>query len=283
MNDTKTKQPSSGSWLKNTLTRVASAAVLVPLVFWLLFSGPSWAFTSFALLVVVIAARELFLMVLPDNRILGALGTVMTLGMAASIALEPHPQATLMALVATGIIGLVGGLASPEPIESAATRLGWLIGGPAYLGSCFGVLILLSQQPDGGSWVILAMFFAFGSDTGGYFAGKFFGKRKLYPKVSPKKTVAGSIGGLVVAAGGAVVAHFWLLPTLPLVDGIILAIVAGGVGQLGDLCVSLIKRSCGVKDSGALIPGHGGALDRIDALAFTGALTWLYYAIRLSS
>jgi len=232
---------------------------------------------------VVIASRELYQMVLPEHRKLAALGSLTTLGVCASVALQPHPQAVLMAVLGSGVLGLVGGLAAPEPVEKAANRLGWLVAGPSYLGTCFGVLILLSMQENGGLWVILAMFFAFGSDTGGYFAGKFFGKHKLYPKVSPKKTVEGSIGGLVVTAAGAVAAHFWFLPELPLVDGIILGVIAGALGQLGDLCVSLIKRSTGVKDSGSLIPGHGGLLDRIDALAFTGAATWLYFALFISA
>jgi len=94
--------------------------------------------------------------------------------------------------------------------------------------------------------------------------------------VSPKKTIEGSIGGLAGSVVGAVVASYWYLPELPIEHAVPLALVAGALGQAGDLCESLIKRSCGVKDSGSIVPGHGGILDRIDALMFTAAAAWVY-------
>jgi phosphatidate cytidylyltransferase len=115
------------------------------------------------------------------------------------------------------------------------------------------------------------------SDTGGYFAGRFLGKSKLYEAVSPKKTRAGAVGGLLGSVLGAVWAslHF-LKGKFPLEHAIPLAIVAGALGQAGDLAESLLKRSVGVKDSGGILPGHGGILDRIDALMFTAASVFLY-------
>ena len=122
----------------------------------------------------------------------------------------------------------------------------------------------------------MTIMFAWFADTGGYFAGRFLGKHKLYEAVSPKKTVEGAIGGLAGSVRGAVLAHFWFLPSLELVPGIVLALVAGCLGQAGDLGESLLKRSFGVKDSGAIVPGHGGILDRVDALMLTAAVTFLY-------
>ena len=140
-----------------------------------------------------------------------------------------------------------------------------------------GLAVIRRDIPgDGPSYVVLAIMFAWFSDTGGYFAGRFLGKHKLYEAVSPKKTIEGSIGGLAGAAVGALLGHFWFLPSLPLVDGIVLAIVAGALGQAGDLGESVLKRSTGVKDSGAIVPGHGGILDRVDALLFTSTATFLY-------
>jgi phosphatidate cytidylyltransferase len=94
--------------------------------------------------------------------------------------------------------------------------------------------------------------------------------------VSPKKTVEGAIGGLGGSILGALCAHFWYLPSIPLVHAVALAIVAGALGQAGDLSESLIKRSTGVKDSGQIVPGHGGILDRVDALLVTSAVVFLY-------
>jgi phosphatidate cytidylyltransferase len=138
--------------------------------------------------------------------------------------------------------------------------------------------LLRRDQPgtDGAGYVVVALAFAWMSDTGGYFAGRYLGKHKLYEAVSPKKTIEGSIGGLAGAVLGGVAAHFTFLPSLPLGHAIVLAVVAGFLGQLGDLGESLLKRSVGVKDSGAILPGHGGILDRVDALLVTSTILYLY-------
>jgi phosphatidate cytidylyltransferase len=137
-------------------------------------------------------------------------------------------------------------------------------------------LILLRRFENGGAWVLLSMMLSWLADTAAYFSGRAFGRHKLYEKVSPKKTVEGAIGGLFGSTGGALLAHFWYLPELSWVGAVALGIVAGGLGQAGDLAESMIKRSTGVKDSGWIIPGHGGILDRIDALIFTAPVTWAY-------
>jgi phosphatidate cytidylyltransferase len=121
--------------------------------------------------------------------------------------------------------------------------------------------------------------FGFFSDTAGYFVGRRFGRRKLAPIVSPKKTVEGAFGGLAGGVIGGVIAHFTILPVLPLLNAVALGVVATALGQLGDLCESLIKRSVGVKDSGTILPGHGGILDRSDAMLFSVATVWLYVTV----
>jgi phosphatidate cytidylyltransferase len=150
--------------------------------------------------------------------------------------------------------------------------------GPLFVG--VPITLLGVRRRDlgdaGPGYVVVTFMFAWFSDTGGYFAGRFLGKRKLYEAVSPKKTVEGAIGGLAGSVFGALLAHFWFLPSLSLAAGIPLALVAGALGQAGDLGESLLKRSFGVKDSGAIVPGHGGVLDRIDALMLTSAVTFLY-------
>jgi phosphatidate cytidylyltransferase len=118
--------------------------------------------------------------------------------------------------------------------------------------------------------------FAWLADTGGYFFGRFLGKRKLYEAISPKKTRAGFVGALVGAGLSAVIAKFWFLPEINLVHGVLLGVVSGAAGQCGDLVESLLKRSTGIKDSGTLVPGHGGILDRIDALLVVSPLVYVY-------
>jgi phosphatidate cytidylyltransferase len=131
----------------------------------------------------------------------------------------------------------------------------------------------------GSGLVLLALGLAWFADTGAYFAGRFLGKHKLYEAVSPKKTIEGAVGGLLASVAWALLAVFWFLRgSLPLSHAIPLALVAGALGQAGDLGESLLKRSTGVKDSGAILPGHGGIMDRLDAVIVTSLAVYLYSA-----
>lgn len=118
-----------------------------------------------------------------------------------------------------------------------------------------------------------------GSDTGAYFAGRAFGKHKLAPTISPGKTVEGMIGGLIAAAAFAALATFWFFPELPYQYSIPLAIVMAGVGVLGDLAESAMKRGSKTKDAANILPGHGGILDRLDSLLLNAPI--LYYFARI--
>jgi phosphatidate cytidylyltransferase len=187
----------------------------------------------------------------------------------------------LAAMATTTVITAVSvllPLVHPEPNDRAGLRLAWLVAGPMYVG------VLLAAVPGlflvtHGTWVVLAMGLAWGSDTGAYFAGRFFGKRKLAPTISPAKTVEGAIGGMLASILVAVIWQVvWLHDELPLWHAVPLAMIANVLGQSGDLVESLIKRSTGVKDSGSILPGHGGLLDRIDALMFT-AVSCLVYCL----
>jgi phosphatidate cytidylyltransferase len=113
-------------------------------------------------------------------------------------------------------------------------------------------------------------------DTGGYVFGRMMGKTKLYEAVSPKKTREGLLGSVVFSVGAAAAASLTFLPELPTLHAIGLAAVGALLGTMGDLVESLLKRSTGVKDSGSILPGHGGLFDRVDALLVVGPLVLLY-------
>jgi len=130
--------------------------------------------------------------------------------------------------------------------------------------------------PEGLQWVISALVITWANDTCAYFAGRLFGRHKLHPAVSPNKTWEGFAGGAFGSVAGMFVARWVAFPALTTVDCIALGLLGAVLGPLGDLCESLLKRAHGVKDSGTLIPGHGGLLDRVDALLFNAPAVYLY-------
>jgi phosphatidate cytidylyltransferase len=163
-------------------------------------------------------------------------------------------------------------------MQTAALRTLAGVTAPFYLGSLLAMLALLRRDggDNGGKLVFMSLTFSWLADTGGYFFGRFLGKTKLYEAVSPKKTRAGFVGALVGAGVGAALASLWYLRALPLAHALPLGLFAGAVGQLGDLVESLLKRSTGIKDSGDIVPGHGGMLDRIDALIVVTPIVYVY-------
>ena len=166
------------------------------------------------------------------------------------------------------------------PINEFQGRFGWLCLGLLYLPLLLGHLIPLRMLPAGREWIFLTLMVIMGCDSFAYFVGSKFGKRKLYPAVSPNKSVEGGLGGLFGSVLAVLIARATFLPTIGIADGILIGLLLGVAGQLGDLFESLLKRACKVKDSGNMIPGHGGILDRLDSLLF--AFPLVYYIARFA-
>lgn len=137
-------------------------------------------------------------------------------------------------------------------------------------------LLLLRQTPFGIQWLLVIMLIVMTNDSAAYYSGSAFGKHRLYPLVSPKKSIEGALGGLVGSLCGTLLAKFTFFPQLTFTDVAVTALVIGMVGQAGDLFESLLKRSFNVKDSGSIIPGHGGVLDRLDSILFAAPITYYY-------
>ncbi|MBX3014552.1 MAG: phosphatidate cytidylyltransferase [Caldilineaceae bacterium] len=141
--------------------------------------------------------------------------------------------------------------------------------GALYLGVMIGQMVALRYLPHGFWWLVLGLLLTWSNDAAAYFVGVTLGRSKLWPRLSPKKTWEGTIGGWLCAAlfgaGGA-----YFLPFLPITiwQGALLGLLGGVLGLLGDLAISVLKRQVGVKDSGRLFPGHGGMLDRLDSALF---------------
>lgn len=168
---------------------------------------------------------------------------------------------------------------SPESAESGYLRFTKDVFGLFYIGVMSAHICLLREFPDGAIWILIASAITVSSDTGAYFIGKRFGRRKLCPAVSPKKTVEGAVGGITSAVFAALLFGFGLLSSPQWYFLVIIAVVLSLFGIVGDLTESIIKRGTGVKDSGSCLGGHGGILDRIDSLLF--AIPVLYYILLL--
>jgi phosphatidate cytidylyltransferase len=148
-------------------------------------------------------------------------------------------------------------------------QMSFLFVGCLYIGFGFSFMMNLIWQPNGLPLSLLILWVTWATDSGAYFIGKQFGRRKLWPAISPNKTVEGSLGGVLCG----VLFSFLVQRIIPSLgdpwEVIGIGLVVSIVGQLGDLVESAIKRSSGVKDSGKILPGHGGVLDRFDSLLFT--------------
>jgi len=283
--------------LGNLAQRFLVAVVAIPILLVILYyhrPEPTWLLIFAASL---IAMHELFAMLLPvDDRraalVLGGLACAAFYWFDAR-ALAGYgelPRVVVGAAAAGATVPLVLAVLVPglyflfrfRDIPTVAGRYAATITGIFYAGylTTYLAKLKLIDPGQGGDTVLIVLIIAWVADTGGYFAGRYLGKARLYEAVSPKKTWAGAWGGLAgsligVAALKLISAHWltWL-------DVALLAIPGGILGQLGDLTESLIKRSVGVKDSGSLLPGHGGILDRIDAVLFIAPYVFVYLVIR---
>jgi phosphatidate cytidylyltransferase len=283
--------------LGNLAQRFLVAVVAVPILLVILYyhrPEPTWLLIFAASL---IAMHELFAMLLPvDDRraalVLGGLACAAFYWFDAR-ALAGYgelPRVVVGAAAAGATVPLVLAVLVPglyflfrfRDIPTVAGRYAATITGIFYAGylTTYLAKLKLIDPGQGGDTVLIVLIIAWVADTGGYFAGRYLGKARLYEAVSPKKTWAGAWGGLAgsligVAALKLISAHWltWL-------DVALLAIPGGILGQLGDLTESLIKRSVGVKDSGSLLPGHGGILDRIDAVLFIAPYVFVNLVIR---
>jgi phosphatidate cytidylyltransferase len=148
--------------------------------------------------------------------------------------------------------------------------------GLVYIPLALSCLILLRMEPDGVRWVFLILLVVFPGDVGAFYAGRFFGRRKLSPAISPGKTMEGAIGGLLVSIVVGFAFMFGFLPHLSRPGCLLLFVLISRSGQAGDLFESELKRVRQIKDSGSILPGHGGLLDRIDALLFAAPAAYLY-------
>ena len=168
---------------------------------------------------------------------------------------------------------------SGSALEDSLNQVAYSFLGVVYVAGLMSYFILLRGM-DHGNHILFYLFMVIWSgDIAAYYVGKTIGKTPLAPRISPGKTLEGSAAGLVGSVAGGVAAQWLFFETLPLNHCLIVALLCGTMGQIGDLAESLFKRRAGVKDSGSLIPGHGGVLDRLDSLMFAGPAFYIYHSL----
>ncbi len=253
------------------VSRVFVAAVLLPLVLLAVWGGGWWLF-GLAAVAAVLALHEFYVMTRSFRPVVvaGYAGTL-----AALLGAMWGPEWALGGFLATfGLAFLFKGLAGAAPTtgSTAATMLG-----AAWIGLGLACLILIREIPEHGVLAAFTVLLAvFASDTVAYFAGRFLGRHKLAPRTSPGKTWEGLAAGTIAA----VLVPFFALYEQGLLD-VVQSLVLGGAiaiaAPMGDLFESALKRDAGIKDAGRLLLGHGGVLDRLDALLFAGVAA--YYVL----
>jgi len=290
----------------NLRTRVIAAAVLLPVVLLAFTFGPSWFVVLFLMMSLTLCVYEMATMLLPafEHKLLGrrpqtvtpgapwlsqrqvfplitiALGWLMLLASTRGTA-----EASIGGVVLAAMAALLIGVFSSHDIDVAAARAFGILISLCYGAMPWLVVWQLYRMGPHASYIMLVMVVTWGGDTGGYFGGRYFGgkvfgDRKMAPLISPKKTWEGAVCSLVVSVVGALLLNLCFLNEIGTPSFIARLAVGGGIAaQLGDLVESTFKRFSGVKDSGVIIPGHGGFLDRVDGILFAAPVIWaiLYY------
>lgn len=254
------------------LAAFVGLAVLIPAIVW----GGTLAVEIIVPVALLICLDEYARMAFPDDHPASLAWLTLMSGLVYVTGLYLGDRWVGLAAIVAVLGTFTFVLFRPEPLERASDKAGRLILGIAWLGGCFTFFPMLRRLEDGLAWVFLVLALAWLSDTGAYFAGRFFGNRKLYERVSPKKTWEGFFGGIIVTTIGVFVVRALGLPSLTVADALLIGTVLGTAGVIGDLSESMLKRAFNVKDSGWIMPGHGGLLDRVDSVLFIAPLLYGY-------
>jgi phosphatidate cytidylyltransferase len=259
--------------------RELTAAVLAPLTIWIIGWSNQWVFNIAIAIIAVLALYEF--LALGRNKgyntpvILCILITLFIIAafIVEEVSVEMGMFVTLLVIPASYVF-------RNDSLDNALPSSAIAVLATMYVGMLAGSLIRLRNDfPVGPKLVFFLLLVVWLGDAGAYYTGKKFGKHKMSPRISPKKTIEGGIGGVITSIVTAVVIQLTFFHEIPLVHAIAVGIVLSIAGMIGDLAESMWKRSAAVKDSGTLIPGHGGFLDRFDSILFTAPILYVYWAV----
>jgi len=268
-------------------TRIATAIFAIPLLVWLIVWNPWSLFTWLVSAATLVGVFEYCAMAFPKDpvdRLFGiAAGILVLSGM-----LVPWGERFEIAVAGVVVGGLIMTLAREQDLRRGVEALGLTLLGTLYVAFLLPHYVWMHRLPDpmasgvvtsapgGWRWVVLTLVIAMAGDVGGYFGGRLIGRHKLMPTVSPGKTIEGTVGAVLANLAGGACCKLMFFQILTWNEVIGLSVATGCLAQVGDLCESMLKRAFGAKDSGWIIPGHGGVLDRIDSLVFPAPLIYYY-------
>lgn len=262
--------------LKRWITGLAA----LPFLIWLISKGGCFVFAVVISIVSVIALWEYYKIVLDSGNghsidsiplLSYFFGLIIIWAVYGNLP-DIVPVLIAFNLVVSGMISLLKFGTDKNVPWLVAKQLMGLIYIPLFLS----YLVLIRNGTDGILWIYFLLIVVFAGDIGALYAGSFLGKHKLCPAVSPGKTIEGSVGGLIANLGAGAAFKYIFLPEYLWSLSLLFFVSVGIAGQIGDLFESELKRSAGIKDSGGILPGHGGILDRIDALLFAAPVAWLF-------
>jgi len=260
------------SHLKRWLTGILA----VPILFSLIFYGSGSLFLLLVLLLTLAAVMEYNAMVF-EGRFTWEKGVTIAAGIGLPLAAYQGGLQLLLSLTTLFFISaflvflgrLKDGVYDMAPVNKISF-------GILYIPLLMSHLVLLRALDKGVFWIFFMIIIAFFGDIAAFYVGRTFGKRKLMAHVSAGKTVEGTIGSVAGSIAGCLAFNLLFFPEVQIIHALIMGVLGNMLGELGDLCESVIKRSAGVKDSGFLFPGHGGVLDRLDCVLFIAPFLYYY-------
>ncbi len=259
--------------------REITALVAAPAAIWITGWGPAWLFNATVALIAVLAMYEFLALGkakgydVPTVLCIAIMLVLIGAFIIDDLSVELGMFAALLIIPASYVF-------TNKSLENSLPSSAIAVLATTYVGMLSGSLIRLHNDfPEGYKLVYFLLLVVWLGDTGAYYVGKTFGKHKLSPRISPKKTIEGLIGGVSASVITALIIHFTFFPKFPLLHAVIAGVLLSVAGVIGDLAESMWKRSAAVKDSGTLIPGHGGFLDRFDSILFTAPILYCYWTL----
>jgi phosphatidate cytidylyltransferase len=257
--------------------KVWVALIMVPPIVMLIALGPSVVLYLMVFLATFFGLREYYNLILPHSKwIERSVGIGLGLILSIAISFGGMKEISLFFVLVLLILSILF-MATSKDLSSTVSHMGMALFGILFIGFLLAYVSLIRNMTNGRLWVLFLITTVWGGDISALLIGSFFGRHKLYPKISPQKTFEGLFGSMI---GSIIVAFGFSLLFIPKIEKgfcISLAIGLGILGQLGDFTESMLKRSAQVKDSGNLIPGHGGMLDRLDSFLFSAP--FLHYCL----